>query len=76
MDMELVKEVADVQAVSEREKLAQAVKQDQEIRVQRCKGRIEAALKDENCILTAAASMEEIQPGKFVTVTSPGIRAL
>lgn len=74
--MELMKKVEQEKAQPTRAELAEAIKREQESRVQRCKVRIEEALKDENCILTAAASMEEIQPGKFVTVTAPGIRAL
>jgi hypothetical protein len=77
MKMELMKEKGDPKKPAPtREELSGAVKREQEARLQRCKARIEAALKEENCVLTANAGMEEIQPGKFVTVTAPGIRAL
>lgn len=74
--MNLVENAQKVPIIRSRAELAEEVKREQEARVQRCKVRIEEALKEENCILTAAASLEEIHPGKFVTVTSPGIRAL
>jgi hypothetical protein len=75
--MELMKEKGDPKKTSPtREGLSGAVKREQESRIQRCRAKVEAALKEENCVLTANAGMEEIQPGKFITVTAPGIRAL
>lgn len=63
-------------AVPKRVELAEAQKREQEERLQRCKAKIEAVLKEENCTLIANAGMEEVTPGKFCTVVAPGIRAL
>jgi hypothetical protein len=59
-----------------RAELSEALKAEVRERVQRCRAKIEAVLKEENCILTATPVLEEASPGVFVTKASPGIRAL
>jgi hypothetical protein len=59
-----------------REELTEAMKQERDERLQRCKSRIEAVLKSEKCILTANISTREAAVGQFVLVGEPAIRAL
>lgn len=61
---------------AKRAELSEAVKAEVRERVQRCRAKIEAVLKEENCMLTATPVLEEASPGVFVTKASPGIRAL
>jgi hypothetical protein len=62
--------------MAKREELTKEVKKEREERLQRCKAKIEAVLKEENCILTASVTTEMAAPDKFILVGNPGIRAL
>ena len=66
----------ETQIIPKRLELAQAIKLEKEERCKRCMGRIEAILKEENCLLVANVGFEEIANGKFGIISNPGIRAL
>lgn len=67
---------AEAPAVSKREELAQAIQTEQKERAHRCKARMETILKEENCSLFATAQLQEVNPGQFVIVAAPGVKAL
>lgn len=67
---------AEKPAMDRREELTKEMRKERDERLQRCKSKIEAVLKEENCILTANITTQEAAPGQFVLVGNPGIRAL
>lgn len=65
----------EAQAPSKREALSMAIQIEKEERGRRCMARIEAILKEENCLLTANIETKELAPQTFGLVTNIGIMA-
>jgi hypothetical protein len=59
-----------------REQLAQAVRAELQDRSKRAMSKIEAILREENCVLEARISLPEVSPGIFGLTAEPGVRAL
>jgi hypothetical protein len=65
-----------VSAPPSRADLAGAVKAELIARSKRCMMRVEAILREENCVLEAIIRLPEVSPGVFGISSEPGVRAL
>lgn len=65
-----------VSAPPNRAQLASAVRDELVVRSKRCMLKVEAILREENCVLEAQIRLPEVSPGVFGIAAEPGVRAL